>query len=59
MYIKPIKLLETDFFNIEYDLKKKLCKRYTNADEGDKNKIEEAMVADNNKDNDKKDFLKK
>lgn len=59
MHIKPIKFLETDLFNIKYDLKKKLYKRYISVDGGDKNEIKEAIVPDNNKDDNKKDFLKK
>lgn len=59
MHIRPTRLLEVGPPNAEYDLKERLRKRCTGGDCGNNGKIEEAMAADNNKDDDKEDFRKK
>lgn len=59
MYIKPTRLLEVGPLNAKYDLKGRLCKKCTIVDWSDKGKIQEAMVANNDKDNDEKHLPKK
>ena len=59
MHIGPTRLLEIGPPNAKYDLKKRLRERYTSADWGDDGEIEEAIAADDNKDNDKENFGKK
>lgn len=56
IYIRPIKLLEIDFFNVKYNLKKKLCKEYIGIDWGNNSEIKEVMAVNNNQNNDKEDF---
>ena len=56
MHIGPTRLLEVSLSNTEYDLERKLYEGCINANWVDDGEIEEAMAADHNKDNDKKDF---
>lgn len=59
MYIRLKKLLEVEFPNAKYDLKKRPYKAFSGANRGDNDKIKEVMVIKNNKNNDKEDFLEK
>lgn len=56
MYIRPTRILEVDSPNAKYDSKERLYEECINADWGDNNKMKEAMIANNNKDNDKEDL---
>lgn len=56
MHIRLIKLLKVSFFNIKYDLKQIFCEGCTGANYGYNDKIKEAIIVDNNKNNNKKDF---
>lgn len=54
MLIRLTRLLEDCLPNAKYDSKKKFRKRCTNVDYDNDGKIEEAMTADNDKEDDKK-----
>lgn len=56
MHIRPIKLLKISLSNAKCNLKGKLYKKCTSLDLNNEDKIKKAIVANNNKDNDKKDF---
>lgn len=56
MHIRLIKLLKVGLSNANYNFNENLHKKYIDTDFGNYNKIKETMVADNNKDNDEKDF---
>lgn len=59
IYIGLTKLLEVGPPNIKYDSKKRFCEKYTGTDWDDDSEIEEIIIADNNKDNNKKTLRKK
>ena len=59
MHIGPTRLLNVGLLNAQYDSERKLYEGCTGADWGDDSEIEEAMAADNNEDNDTKDFWEK
>lgn len=56
MHIRPNRLLEVGLHNTKYNLEKTLRKRYIKANQGNNGKIEKAMAANNNKNDDEKDF---
>lgn len=55
IHIEPTRLLEIGLPNAEYDLKERICEGYTNNDLGYDGQIEEAIAADNNKNDNKED----
>lgn len=56
MHIRPNKLLKVGYYNIKYNLKETLCKKYIKVNQDNNSKIEKAMAVNDNKNDDKKDF---
>lgn len=56
IYIGPTRFLEIGLFNTKYNLKKRLSKRYTSANQSDNSKMKEVIAMDNNKNDNKEDF---
>ena len=59
MQIGPTRLLEVGPPNAKYDLEGRLREGCTSADWGNNGETEEAMAADNNKDDDEKNLQEK
>lgn len=59
MHIRLNRPLKVGHYNIKYNLKETLCEKYIKANQDNNSKIEKAMAANDNKNDDEKDFLKK
>lgn len=55
MHIAPTRLLEVDSSNAKYDLEERLRKGFIGADWGYDSKIEYALAANNDKDDNEED----
>lgn len=59
MHIRPTKLLKISLSNVRYNLEGNFYKKCTSLDSNNEDKIKEVITANNNKDNNKKDFQEK
>lgn len=59
MHIRPTRVLKVGPSNAKYNLEGKVREEYSGADWGDNSEIEEAMAANDNKDDDQEDSQEK
>lgn len=59
MHIGPTKLLKNGVSNIQFDVNKRFCPKFTNLNWDNSAKIEETITADKNSKDEEEDFRKK